>query len=47
MGSNFQILGCIKEDKIYDILKDFHDKPYGGHFFDHRTGHKILQMDYY
>ena len=38
---------CIKEDRIYDILKAYHDGPCGGHFADHKTRHKILQMGYY
>eukprot|EP00253_Pinus_taeda_P013132 PITA_13132 len=33
---------CIKEEEIFDILKDCHDGPYGRHFADHWTGHKIV-----
>jgi len=46
-GDDLQIQRCVREDEIYDILKEGHDKPYGGDFVDHRTGHKILQMGYY
>jgi hypothetical protein len=46
-GVDLQICRCIQDDEIYDILKARHDEPYGGHFVDHRTGHKILQMGYY
>jgi len=28
---------CVREDEIFDILKDFHDEPCGGHFYDKRT----------
>lgn len=45
--SDLQIHTCIREEKIYDILKSFLDDPYGGNFFDRRIGHKILQMGYY
>ena len=38
---------CVREDKIFDILKDCHDGPFGGYFADHKTGHKVLQMGYY
>ena len=38
---------CIREDEIYDILRACHDEPYGGHFVDRITGHKVLQMGYY
>jgi hypothetical protein len=38
---------CVREDKIYEILKDFHDGPCGGHFVDKRTGYKVLHQGYY
>jgi len=38
---------CIREEEIFDILKDCHDGPCGKHFADHWTGHKVLQMSYY
>jgi hypothetical protein len=47
IGADLQIRRCVRDDEIYDILKARHDEPYGGHFTDHRTGHKILQMGYY
>lgn len=31
-GANIQIHICIREHKIYDILRDFHDEPYRGNF---------------
>jgi hypothetical protein len=37
----------VRDDEVYDLIKDFHDDPYGGHFADKRTGHKILRMDYF
>eukprot|EP00253_Pinus_taeda_P028854 PITA_28854 len=33
-GADMCICRCIHEDEIHDILKAFHDKPYGGHFID-------------
>ena len=47
IGSDMHICRCITEDEIYDILKSCPDGPCGGHFVDHRTGHKTLQMGYY
>ena len=41
-GSDLQIRSYIKEDKIYDILKAFHDEPYSAKFANQRTGHKVL-----
>jgi len=41
-GADMHIRKCVREDEIYDILKAYHDGPYGGHFADHGTGHKIL-----
>ena len=38
---------CVREDEIFDILKACHDSPCGGNFADRRTGHKVLQTDYY
>lgn len=45
--SDMCIRRCVREDEIYDILKAYHDEPCGGHFADHRTRHKALQMGYY
>jgi hypothetical protein len=46
-GLDQEIQRCIREDEVCDLLKDFHDGPYGGHFDDKRTTHKILRMGYY
>ena len=46
-GANMHICRCLREDEIYDILKPYHDGPCGGHFADHRIGHKVLQLGYY
>jgi hypothetical protein len=47
IGADLQICRCVQEDEIYDIMKEGHDKPYGGHFTDRKTRHKILHMGYY
>lgn len=47
MGLDLQICKFIRDDKIYDFLKVFHDEPCGGNFIDQRIGHKLLQMGYY
>ena len=47
IGIAQQIQRCVARDDIYEILKATHDGPYGGHFVDKRTGHKVLQMGYY
>eukprot|EP00253_Pinus_taeda_P029785 PITA_29785 len=41
-GADMHIRRCIREDKIFNILKACHDGPCGGHFADYRTGHKVL-----
>eukprot|EP00253_Pinus_taeda_P004935 PITA_04935 len=41
------VRGCVREDEIFDILKACHDGPCGGHFADHKTGHKVLRTGYY
>eukprot|EP00253_Pinus_taeda_P010140 PITA_10140 len=46
-GLDQEIRRCIREDEVYDILKDCHDGPCGGHFADKRTTHKVLRMGYY
>eukprot|EP00253_Pinus_taeda_P033510 PITA_33510 len=40
--ADMHIQRCVREDKIFDILKAFHDGPCDGHFADHRIGHKVL-----
>lgn len=47
IGADMYIRRCIREDKIYDILKACHDRPCGGHFADCRNRHKMLQLGYY
>jgi hypothetical protein len=47
IGDDIQIGKCVRDDEIYDILKEIHDDPCGGNFADRRTRHKILQMGYY
>jgi hypothetical protein len=32
---------------MFDILKECHDEPCGGHFSDKKTTYKILQLGYY
>eukprot|EP00253_Pinus_taeda_P005544 PITA_05544 len=46
-GADMHIKRCVCEDEIFDILKACHDGPYGGHFTDRKTGHKVLQIGYY
>eukprot|EP00253_Pinus_taeda_P025733 PITA_25733 len=46
-GADIHIRRCVREDENFDILKVFHDQPRGGHFTDHRTRHKVLQIGYY
>eukprot|EP00253_Pinus_taeda_P014511 PITA_14511 len=41
-GPNFQIRRCVREDKVFDILKACHQERCGGHFTDKRTGYKVL-----
>ncbi len=46
-GPDQEIRRCVHEYEVYDILKACHDGPYGIHFSDKRTSHKILHMGYY
>jgi hypothetical protein len=46
-GLDQEIRICVRDDEVYDLLKDFHDGPCGGHFVAKRTGHKVLRMGYY
>jgi hypothetical protein len=43
-GVDLQILRCVRDDKIYDIMKAGHGEPCGRHFVDCRTRKMILQM---
>jgi len=45
-GPDFQIRCCVREDKVFDILKACHEEPCGGHFADKRTGYKVLSTWY-
>jgi hypothetical protein len=47
IGLDQEIRRCVRDDEFYDLLKDCHDGPYGGHFVDKRTGHKILRIGYF
>lgn len=33
---------CVRDDKIYDILHVYHEKPSGGHFAGKRIALKVL-----
>ena len=44
---DFQIWRCVREDEVFDILKACHEEPYGGHFAEKKTGHKVLSIGYY
>jgi hypothetical protein len=36
---------CVREDEMFNILKEFHDEPCGGHFVDRRTTYKFLHSN--
>jgi hypothetical protein len=38
---------CIREDEVHDILHDFHDEQFGGHYASKMTTYNILQDGYY
>lgn len=42
-----QILHCVAESDIFEVLKGAHDGPCGGNFADKQSGDKVLQMGYY
>lgn len=46
-GLDLIISQCVREEKIYEILKAIQDEPCGGHFADKRMSHKILCMGNY
>eukprot|EP00253_Pinus_taeda_P034665 PITA_34665 len=46
-GPDFQIMRCVREDEVFDILKACHEEPCGGHFTDKWTGYKVLSTRYY
>ena len=37
----------VREDEIYNILKDCHDESCGGHFVDKMTTYMVLPLGYY
>jgi len=37
IGLDMIIHKCVREDEMFDILKEFHDEPCKGHFPDGRT----------
>ena len=41
------IRGCVQDDETYDILKAYHDGPYGGHLVDKQATYKVLHQGYY
>jgi hypothetical protein len=47
IGMDQEIMRCVRDDEVYDLMKDFLDGPCGGHFAAKRTRHKILRMGYY
>ena len=38
---------CVSETKQGEIFNECHASPYGGHFAEDRTTHKILQSCFY
>eukprot|EP00253_Pinus_taeda_P003321 PITA_03321 len=47
IGVDMHIYRCVREDKIYNILKAYHYGPCCGHFAYRGIGRKVLQMGYY
>jgi hypothetical protein len=45
--ADLQIRIFVRDDEIYDVVKEGHDEPCGKNFADRGTGHKILNMGYY
>jgi hypothetical protein len=41
IGLDIIIKRYVREDKIYEILKDYHDGPCGGHFAYKGIGYKV------
>jgi hypothetical protein len=46
-GPDMIIHRCVREEKMYNILKACHDEPCGGDFADIRTSYKVLHSGYY
>ena len=42
-----KIRRCVREDEVFDILKEYHNGQCGGNFADRRTTHKVLRTGYY
>jgi hypothetical protein len=40
------ICRCVREDKMFDIIKACHDEPCGVHFVDRSISYKILHSSY-
>jgi hypothetical protein len=41
------IIRCVWKDKMFDILRAFHDEPCGGNFDEKMTAYKVLHQGYY
>jgi len=46
-GVGFFYLRFFHEDEVYEILKSFHDEPFGGNFVDERIAKKVYHLGYY
>ena len=46
-GANGIARRCIPEHEQKDILKQYHDSPYGRHHAGDRTAHKVLQSGFF
>ena len=46
-GADMIIRRCVPKSEQCKIVNECHESPYGGHFFEKRTAHKILQSGFY
>ena len=46
-GADLIIRRCVPEGEKSKIFKECHSSPYGGHFAEDKTAHKILQSGFY
>ena len=46
-GADMIIRRCVPESEQCKIVNECHASPYGGHFFEERKTHKILQSGFY
>ena len=46
-GADMIIRRCVPESEQCKIVNECHASPYGGHLFEKRTAHKILQSGFY